>query len=242
MIKGQSVTLKFDHAKTQKKVTILNDVSFGIEQGRITSFIGKSGAGKTSLLKCVANLIDSYQGSITFRDTAIKTLSAKERVSHVGFVFQQFNLFPHMTVLQNCMHPLVTVLEMGEEAARTKAIEGLGLVAMDAYAASHPHQISGGQQQRVAIARALALNPQVLLFDEPTSALDPESTKSLQDVLLNLRSAGITIAVSSHDMPFIKGVLDKVYFLEQGTIIDSFDAQKGQSLQSGKIFDFLQHV
>ena len=241
MIKGMKVALTYPAQKTRKPVAVLKGVDFVIEKGRITSFIGKSGAGKTSLLKCIAHLIDFYEGSISFKGKALKTISAQERVTHVGYVFQQFNLFPHMTVLKNCMHPLQTVLVMAADKAEALAREKLALVDMSAYINAYSHQLSGGQQQRVAIARALCLNPEVLLLDEPTSALDPQSTAALCKVLLDLRDAGITIALSSHDMPFVKKILDKVYFVHEGSISDTFDRKKEQGPEKGMIYNFLHN-
>jgi ABC-type polar amino acid transport system ATPase subunit len=242
MIKGENLNLTYPAQKSRKSVTVLKNVSFTVERGRITSFIGKSGAGKTSLLKCIAQLVTFYKGKILFKGKPLKSLTLRERASCVGFVFQQFNLFPHMTVLENCMHPLFAVFKMTKVQAEEKAREVLKQLAMENFCSAHPSQLSGGQQQRVAIARALCLNPEVLLFDEPTSALDPESTKSLQRLLHNLCEKGITIVLSSHDMPFIKSVLDRVYFLENGQIVDDFDAKKDISLTKGKIVDFLEHL
>lgn len=234
MIKGNHIVLKHGDK------TVLRDVSFEIPKGRITSFIGKSGAGKTSLLMCVANLNSHYEGQLTFEGKAIKDFTDKQRVKHIGFVAQQFNLFPHMTVWQNCMHPMTTVLGMSEREAEEKAYQVLKALDMSEHKTKHPSKLSGGQQQRVAIARALCMEPEVLLFDEPTSALDPESTKSLQELLKELVKSEVTIALSSHDMPFIKSVLDRVYFLENGKVVDFADMQTEPPVEGGRIHDFLQ--
>jgi len=141
-------------------------------------------------------------------------------------VFQQFHLFPHMTVEQNCMAPLIYEGTLSHAQVKERVHETLGLVQMEDFVQRMPHQLSGGQQQRVAIARALSLRPQLLLLDEPTSALDPESTHGLVEVLHHLITEGITVGFSSHDMGFIKKTLDRVYFLENGRIIESFDVHE----------------
>jgi len=235
MIKGENIVLKFGDK------IILDGVSFEITKGRITAFIGKSGAGKTSLLKCIAHLNNHYQGLLKLEGKNIKELSNKERVKHIGFVAQQFNLFPHMNALKNCVHPMTSVLGMPEKEAKKRALAVLASLEMTEHQHKYPSQLSGGQQQRVAIARALCMEPEVLLFDEPTSSLDPQSTKSLQGLLKDLLKKGITIAVSSHDMPFVKGILDRVYFLKNGSIVDFADAQISPPKAGGNIDGFLSH-
>ena len=235
MIMGKNIKLKFNDK------AILNDLSFSVAKGRITSFIGKSGAGKTTLLKCIANINNDYSGEILLENKNIKKLSNKERVKHIGFVAQQFNLFPNMTVLKNCIHPMMTVLGTTEKEALTKAVDVLESLEIDSLKDEYPSKLSGGQQQRVAIARALCVEPEVLLLDEPTSALDPQSTGSLQNLIKQLKDKGITIALSSHDMPFVKGVFDIVYFLQDGKIVDFVDTQSCDLFKSGKITEFLNH-
>lgn len=224
MIKTKNVSLQIGDK------TILNNVSCEVAKQRITAFIGHSGAGKTSLLKCIANLNVAYEGTITHDGTPITGLTAQQRVHAIGFVFQQFNLFPHMTVLQNCMHPMIAVLGIDSEKAQAKALLTLKSLGMDFYKDSYPSKLSGGQQQRVAIARALCLDPKVLLFDEPTSALDPQSTKTLQVLLKDLIKTGVTIALSSHDMAFVLGVMDKVYFMSDGQIVEAYDVTVGSEM------------
>lgn len=224
MISAQFVSIKVKDHSSQKLITILNDVSFTIPDQRITCFIGKSGAGKTSLLKAVGGLY-SYEGTIKVGVQELKTMSAQERGQKLGFVFQQFNLFPHMTVLENCTHPLKNLHLVSAEQADQVAHQKLALLGVEALVDRYPSQLSGGQQQRVAIARALSLSPQVLLFDEPTSALDPQSSASLQMLLKELVGQGITIALSSHDMGFVRGLLDNAYFLEVGKIVETYDAK-----------------
>ncbi len=225
---------------TIKNKAILQNVSISLPKGSITTFIGKSGAGKTSLLKCLAQLYQDYQGDILYENKPLNKLTNKQRAHGIGFVFQQYHLFPHMTVMQNCVQPQVTVLGLTAEQAQAKVtlwLEALGLIA---HKNAYPQQLSGGQQQRVAIARALVLEPQVLLFDEPSSALDPQSTKELALLLKSLHKKGITIGLCSHDIPFIKDVLDKVYLLEGGMVIDYHQASDGILAPERPIAKFLE--
>lgn len=233
MIKGNNVSLSIG------KKTILDNVSFSIAKGRITTFLGRSGSGKTSIFKCVVNLYKNYTGSITVDSALVRDLSDKDRVSHVGFVAQQFNLFPHMTVLQNCVNPMMHVLGIKQQEAVNKAEDILGMLGVVLLKNMHPANLSGGQQQRVAIARALCLGSNVLLLDEPTSALDPESVKSLQDLLHELVAQGITIALTSHDMPFVKGIIDCIYFVDKGKVIEFVDIQKDSIEPKSNIGQFL---
>lgn len=238
MIKGTNLTLQYGNSGQIK--TVLNNVTFEIPRGRITAFIGKSGAGKTSLLRCCAQLATSYTGTILVKDKPLTALSNSERVHTIGFVFQQFNLFPHMTVAANCVAPVLYEGSLSPDAAHTRAHELLKLVGMQEYAGRYPHQLSGGQQQRVAIARALMLQPQILLFDEPTSALDPESTTMLATVLKNLLAHGITIAYASHDMQFITATLDRVYLMKDGCIEETFDSATQNRSDAPQIDHFLR--
>jgi len=214
MIKATNLSLH------QSGRTLLDAISFTIPAGRITAFVGSSGAGKTTLLRCCAHLITNYTGTLLLSNRPLADYTTQERVHTVGFVFQHFNLFPHLTVLENCSAPLLLSGTLSREKAVEQALLQLTLVGMESYAHRYPHQLSGGQQQRVAIARALALKPSLLLFDEPTSALDPESTEHFASVLKQLLQQGITIAYASHDMQFITATRDRVYLMEQGKIVD----------------------
>lgn len=239
MIQGKKIAWQFKNTKSSS--LILKEVSFEIRKKRITTFMGPSGAGKTTLLKCIANLHAHYEGLITCGERDVKTFNAIERASTMGFVLQQFHLFPHLSVLKNCTYALVHVLRMLEKEAEARAVEILHLLHMEPFIQALPSQLSGGQQQRVAIARALVLRPGVLLLDEPTSALDPESKQSLTSLLLELNTRGLTIALSSHDMPFISRIMDYVYFLEQGELKEEWDCKKESSAAHGKIKHFLAH-
>jgi ABC-type polar amino acid transport system ATPase subunit len=240
MISGKRVSWKY---KSKKEAPfVLKDVSFELRKGRITTFMGQSGAGKTTLLKCIANLHSHYEGIITYHGQDIKSLTSIARTSTIGFVQQQFHLFPHLSVLKNCTYALVKVLGTKQIDAEQKAIEILDALGMQAFIKSFPSQLSGGQQQRVAIARALALHPEVLLLDEPTSALDPDSKRNLESLLLDLNARGITLVLSSHDMPFIRRIMDYVYFMEKGELVEEWDRNKEDLVSTKKIKQFLSHI
>lgn len=239
MISGKNIYWKYKHKRGVS--LILKNVSFELTPGRITTFMGPSGAGKTTLLKCIANLHASYEGVITCGKGNLKDLSAAERVTTVGFVLQQFHLFPHLSVLHNCTYALIEALGLTQEEAERRAVEMLEALNMMEFTHAFPSQLSGGQQQRVAIARALVLQPEVLLLDEPTSALDPESKKGLEALLLDLKAKGITIAISSHDMPFIRKIMDRVYYMEQGELVEELDREAGSLEFKNKIKQFLAH-
>ena len=185
----------------QKKL-ILKEMNCEFSMGTITIILGKSGLGKSSLLRCIAGLEKDYQGSISFGEKSIGKLSPKERSSLIGFVAQSYALFPHMTALENCMAPLRTVLGFSREEAQKKATEILASLDMTSSLLSYPHEMSGGQQQRVAIARALVLDPLFLLLDEPTSALDGENSRRLEEILQKLQREGKGILIASHDAVF----------------------------------------
>lgn len=237
MIFGKNITWKYGSG-----TPILNNVSFELLPKRITAFIGKSGAGKTTLLKCVANLVSQYEGVITSVKGDMKSLTAADRASTVGFVFQQFHLFPHLNVLENCTYALMEVLKLSQDDANQKALTLLDKLHILPLTERYPAELSGGQQQRVAIARALVLEPEVLLLDEPTSALDPESKKGLEALLIELKTQGITIALSSHDMPFIRKIMDRVYFLEHGQLVESWDKEVESLESKEKIKNFLGEI
>jgi ABC-type polar amino acid transport system ATPase subunit len=238
MICGKKISWKYK----SKSQWILKEVSFELKKGRITTFMGQSGAGKTTLLKCMANLHSHYEGVITCDGEDIRDFNPLARASTIGFVLQQFHLFPHLSVLKNCTYALVNAFGILEEEAEKRAIAILNILSMQPFIHSFPSQLSGGQQQRVAIARALLLQPKILLLDEPTSALDPQSKRSLESLLLDLNARGITIALSSHDMPFIRKIMDYVYFMEQGKLIEEWDREIEDLSSKEKIKQFLTHI
>ena len=202
--------------------TILNDVSCSLLPGRITCFIGKSGAGKTTLLKALVDLVPITEGEIVINNTQLNSLSYSKRSEEIGYVFQDFNLFSNLTVLQNCMDPL-RVHGLNVNDAKKRALDTLEQLGMKDYRDKYPSELSGGQQQRVAIARSLCLNPRVLLLDEPTASLDPINTAQLVTILRALRANKLIIGISSQDMNFVKKIFDRVYYIEQGKIVELCD-------------------
>lgn len=201
---------------------VLKSVSCSLPPGRITTFIGKSGAGKTTLLKSLAGLIPIEEGSILVDDKQITTLSSQQRAEAIGYVFQDFNLFPHFSVLQNCIDPL-TIHGMPYDQAEQRAREILQQLEMQNFIDKYPSQLSGGQQQRIAIARALCLKPSILLLDEPTASLDPLNTDILVNILKKLAAQGLTIGLSSQDMGFVRKIFDRVYYIRSGEIVELCD-------------------
>ena len=201
---------------------VLRDIDFNVKKGDVISIIGASGSGKSTLLRCINLLETPSSGEILYhgRDVAGRGANAPEYRSHVGMVFQSFNLFNNMTVLQNCMVGQMKVLKRGKEEARQQAMKYLEKVGMAPYINAKPRQISGGQKQRVAIARALAMDPEVLLFDEPTSALDPEMVGEVLSVMQALAREGMTMLVVTHEMAFARDVSSQVVFMHQGVICE----------------------
>ena len=201
---------------------VLKDIDFTVAPGDVTSIIGASGSGKSTLLRCINLLETPTSGEILYHGTDITgpKVNAASYRSHVGMVFQSFNLFNNMTVLENCMVGQIKVLKKGKEEARTHAMEYLQKVGMAPYINAKPRQISGGQKQRVAIARALAMDPEVLLFDEPTSALDPEMVGEVLTVMRTLAQEGMTMLVVTHEMAFARDVSNHVVYMNQGVICE----------------------
>ena len=201
---------------------VLRDIDFTVKKGDVISIIGASGSGKSTLLRC-GNLLETpSSGQILYHgtDVAGRGVNAPEYRSHVGMVFQSFNLFNNMSVLKNCMVGQMKVLKRSKEEARQQALKYLEKVGMAPYINAKPRQISGGQKQRVAIARALAMDPEVLLFDEPTSALDPEMVGEVLNVMQALAQEGMTMLVVTHEMAFARDVSSQVVFMHQGVICE----------------------
>ncbi len=201
---------------------VLRDIDFTVDAGDVISIIGASGSGKSTLLRCINLLETPSSGEILYhgRNILARGTNTPEYRSHVGMVFQSFNLFNNMAVLENCMVGQIRVLKRDREKARAHAMEYLEKVGMAPYINARPRQISGGQKQRVAIARAMAMDPEVLLFDEPTSALDPEMVGEVLNVMRALASSGMTMLVVTHEMAFARDVSHRVVYMNGGVICE----------------------
>jgi polar amino acid transport system ATP-binding protein len=219
--------------KTYGSVDVLNGVSLTVEQGEVLCIIGPSGSGKSTFLRCL-NHLESINGGRIYVNSELmgyrqvgnvlyemKSKDIAKARQGIGMVFQRFNLFPHLTALQNIIEAPIGVAGMDLEEAKTLGLELLEQVGLGDKGDHYPSQLSGGQQQRVAIARALAMKPKLMLFDEPTSALDPELVGDVLDVMKNLAKAGMTMIVVTHEMGFAKEVADKVVFIDKGQIVES---------------------
>ena len=201
---------------------VLRDIDFTVEKGDVTSIIGASGSGKSTLLRCINLLETPTSGEILYHGENVTggKVNAPAYRSHVGMVFQSFNLFNNMTVLKNCMVGQTRVLHRSPKEAEEQAMTMLDKVGMADFAGASAQQLSGGQKQRVAIARALCMNPEVMLFDEPTSALDPEMVGGVLAVMRELAKTNITMVVVTHEMAFARDVSDRVVFMDQGVIVE----------------------
>jgi polar amino acid transport system ATP-binding protein len=219
----QNIILIEDLHKTFEhgKVVALNGVSLGIHQGQVVVIIGPSGSGKSTLLRCINHLEIPDSGRITVDNVPLTDTENINRVRmEVGMVFQQFNLFPHLSVLDNITLAQRIVRKRSRAESTEIAMDLLKKVGIPEKANAYPGQLSGGQQQRVAIARALAMQPKIMLFDEPTSALDPEMIKEVLDVMLQLASEGMTMVVVSHEMGFARNAANRVVFMDDGQVIE----------------------
>ena len=215
--------LQVNHlSKSFGKHEVLKDINFTVKAGDVTSIIGASGSGKSTLLRCINLLEIPTSGEILFHGENILTQKggAPAYRTRVGMVFQSFNLFNNMTVLENCMVGQTKVLKKHEKEAKDLAMQYLNKVGMAPYINARPRQLSGGQKQRVAIARALAMEPEVLLFDEPTSALDPEMVGEVLSVMKELAASGMTMLVVTHEMAFARDVSRRVVFMSDGVICE----------------------
>lgn len=210
-----------DVYKSFGKNEVLKGINLHVERGEVVVIIGPSGSGKSTVLRCMNYLEEPTSGDVIVDGM---NLNVKENINNVraevGMVFQRFNLFPHMTVLDNITLAPQKIRKMSKEEAEKIALELLAKVGLQDKADSYPQQLSGGQQQRVAIARALAMKPKVMLFDEPTSALDPEMVSEVLDVMKNLAKEGMTMVVVTHEMGFAKEVGTRVLFVDEGKILE----------------------
>lgn len=198
---------------------ILKGINCVIPKGAVTVFLGKSGAGKSSLLRCILQIEKKYTGEVLYENQSIKELNALKRIEYLSFINQSYGLFPHLSVLENCTQVLRVAKRLTYKVAEEKAFEVLEALEMKEYAYRYPQELSGGQKQRVAISRALAINAKFLVLDEPTSALDPYNSSLLVKILKKLTQIGKGIVISTQDMDFLEQVMDRVYFLNAGKIV-----------------------
>ncbi len=240
-------------SKSFGNLEVLSDISFEVKKGEAVAVIGPSGSGKSTLLRCINQLEKANGGTIRICDTDMLSVNENGKSVYAdkdtlrairlktGLVFQNFNLFPHMTVLRNITEAPVCVLKKSKEEAAATAMELLKKMGLESKAKSYPCELSGGQQQRVSIARALALSPEILFFDEPTSALDPELTGEILKVIKELASEGMTMVIVTHEMGFARDVADKIIFMEGGYIVEQGGPEQlfGESA-SDRVKQFLQ--
>ncbi len=240
MIRVENVSKQFN------KTHALKNVSLEVNKGDIISLIGPSGSGKSTLLRCIHGLEHVDTGKIYMDNEWMNPDDEKKfraQRNRMGFVFQHFNLFPNMSVLQNCKLAQVEVLNKTDEEAEKTALEYLDKVGLLEKKDAYPNNLSGGQKQRVAIARALCMNPDIMLFDEPTSALDPEMIKEVLEVMKDLGKQGMTMVVVTHEMGFARKVGTRVVFLDQGEIVEENTSEKFfENPQSERAKDFLSKV
>ena len=240
MIRVENVSKNFN------KTHALKNVNLEVNKGDIISLIGPSGSGKSTLLRCIHGLEHVDSGKIYMDDEWMNPNDEKKfraQRNRMGFVFQHFNLFPNLSVIQNCKLAQVEVLNKTDEEAEKTALEYLDKVGLLEKKDAYPNNLSGGQKQRVAIARALCMNPDIMLFDEPTSALDPEMIKEVLEVMKDLGKQGMTMVVVTHEMGFARKVGTRVVFLDQGEIVEENTSEKFfENPQSERAKDFLSKV
>lgn len=220
--------------KSFGKLDVLKDISTEFYQGEVVAILGPSGSGKSTFLRCINLLEQPTRGRIYFHEQEItkpKANIAKVR-QHLVMVFQHFNLFPHMNVLQNVTYAPIKVKGINKQKAQQHGLELLAKVGLEEKVSVYPSKLSGGQKQRVAIARALAMEPEMILFDEPTSALDPEMVKDVLEVMKDLALSGMTMAIVTHEMGFAREVANRIMFLDQGILAE--DATPGEFFQNPK--------
>lgn len=239
MIKVNHITKQFNQLKA------VDDVSLEIKKGEIVCLIGPSGSGKSTVLRCIHGLEKLESGQVLIENQPLLETNKNYALlrSKMGFVFQHFNLFPHLTVLKNLTLAPMQVMHQSEEEANKTAMKYLNLVGLKDKKDEYPSKLSGGQKQRVAIARSLCLSPEVMLFDEPTSALDPEMVIEVLEVMQHLAKEGMTMIVVTHEMGFARTVADRVIFLENGKIVEENEAEAFfEHPQSARAQDFLSKV
>ncbi|WP_309081198.1 amino acid ABC transporter ATP-binding protein [Zhihengliuella sp.] len=234
-----------DLSKSYGPVEVLKAINLEVKPGEVVCLIGPSGSGKSTLLRCVNLLEQPNGGSIDVGGYNVTDpdVDVDQMRRHVGMVFQQFNLFPHLTVLQNCTVAQQKVLKRGRAEAEKVAQANLEKVGLGTFASRYPDQLSGGQQQRVAIARALSMDPNLMLFDEPTSALDPETVGEVLSIMRNLARDGMTMLVVTHEMAFARDVADRVVFMDGGVVVEEGTSEEViGNPQQPRTQDFLKRV
>ncbi|WP_101772858.1 amino acid ABC transporter ATP-binding protein [Peptostreptococcus faecalis] len=213
-----------DLKKSFNKEEVLKGISFEVDAGETAVILGKSGAGKTTLIRCINGLETFDSGKIVVDDIEITNTSEMKKLrGQIGMVFQNFNLFPHLTVLENIIESPVNVFGKNKEEATKIALDLLDMVDLSDKKDMYPFQLSGGQQQRVAIARSCALMPKVLCFDEPTSALDYENIKKIEEVIQKCKNRGMAVLIITHDRAFSKEVADKIIYIKEGLLVEEID-------------------
>ena len=245
MITNETLIKIDDLHKSFGKVDVLKGIDLEIKKGEVVCIIGPSGCGKSTFLRTLNLLEEPTAGHIYFEGTDITSAKTDINIHRqkIGMVFQQFNLFPHMTVLKNMTLAPIKLLGLSKEDAEKRAIELLERVGLADRANSYPSQLSGGQKQRVAIVRALCMQPDVMLFDEPTSALDPEMVGEVLEVMQSLAEEGMTMAVVTHEMGFAREVADRVLFIDQGVITEQGPPSEiFSNPKSPRLKDFLSKV
>lgn len=217
MVEAKSITKKFND------LTVFKGLNVKVKKGEVLVIIGPSGSGKSTFLRCINHLETVNEGEIVIKGKLLDDKDKKElrkTITKIGMVFQNFNLFPHMTALENIMEAPITVKKQDKKTVLKKAKDLLAKVGLSDKENSYPSKLSGGQKQRVAIARALAMDPEIMLFDEPTSALDPELVGEVLNVMKDLARDGMTMIVVTHEMGFAKEVADRVIFMDGGMIVE----------------------
>ncbi|MDY4560598.1 MAG: amino acid ABC transporter ATP-binding protein [Peptostreptococcus porci] len=215
-----------DLKKSFNNVEVLKGISFEIESGEIGVVLGKSGAGKTTLIRCINGLETFDSGEIIVDGIKIKDSNDRKKIrGQIGMVFQNFNLFPHFSVLENIIEAPMRVLGKSRQEAEKIAIELLEMVDLSDKTDSYPFELSGGQQQRVAIARSCALMPKILCFDEPTSALDKENIQKVQEIITRFKERGMAVLIISHDVAFSKEMADKIIYIKEGLLVNESEVE-----------------